>query len=239
MALFPRCALAAVFACCGFAQEFEVASIKASDRTAGSWMRLLPGGRLSASSWIKQLIQLAYGLEDYQVSGGPGWLTTQWYDMEAKAAKPDATREEMMAMLRTLLADRFQLQLRRDEREFPIFDLVVDKGGARLRPLPEGEKSQCARDNSAICGIRTPAQLAEWLRWAAGRPVLDRTGINGRFDILIDFDTYSVRGMTPPPEYDKPSMTAALREQLGLRLEPAKTMLPVLIVEKVERPSGN
>lgn len=224
---------------CGFAQQFEVASVRPSERTAGSWLRVLPGGRLSASSWVKQLIRLAYGVEDYQVSGGPGWLTTQWYDIEAKASAPETTREEMMAMLRSLLAERFHLQLRREEREFPVFELLVEKGGPKLRPLPEGERSRCGRDNSFVCGILTTTQLAESLRGLAGRPIFDRTGISGRFDILLDFDVYSIRGQTPPPDYDKPPMTTALREQLGMRLEPSKRALPMLIVEKVERPSEN
>src|SRR5271170_6135158 len=69
---------------------FEIASVKFSDRQAGSWFRFLPGGRLSATSWIKQAIQVAWGVEDYQVSGGPAWLTSDWYDIEAKATSAEA-----------------------------------------------------------------------------------------------------------------------------------------------------
>src|ERR1039457_3051481 len=89
---------------------FEVASVKPSAITAGSWVRFLPGGRLSAASWLKQLIQIAYGVEDYQVSGGPSWLTSQWYEIEAKAANASADRSEMTAMLRSLIEERFKLQ---------------------------------------------------------------------------------------------------------------------------------
>src|SRR5262245_17633238 len=85
---------------------FEVASVRPSGITAGSWVRFLPGGRLSAASWLKQLIQIAYGVEDYQVSGGPSWLNSQWYEIEAKAANASENRNEMRAMLRSLLADR-------------------------------------------------------------------------------------------------------------------------------------
>jgi uncharacterized protein (TIGR03435 family) len=145
----------------------------------------------------------------------------------------------MLPMLRTLLADRFGLQLRREEKEFPVYNLVADKGGPKLRPLKEVEPSRCTRDNSFICGIRTTAVLAESLKNIVGRPVFNETKVQGRFDILLDFDVYAIRGMATPPDYDKPQFATALREQLGLRLEPAKRMLPVLVVEKIDRPPEN
>jgi uncharacterized protein (TIGR03435 family) len=219
---------------------FEVASIKRSAVQAGSWLRFLPGGRLSATSWVKQLIQVAYGVEDYQVSGGPGWLTSDRYDIEAKAEKADAGRDEMTMMLRSLLADRFKLQLRQEaKRDFPVYGLVVDKNGPKLRPLKDGEVSRCGRDNSFMCGITTTAQLAKSLQYTVDRPVLDKTGLDGKFDVLLDFDTYSSRGQTPPPDYDKPSLASALQEQLGLRLQPQKESFPVLVVESIQRPTAN
>jgi len=227
------------FAQTATAPAFEVASIKRSDMQAGSWIRYLAGGRLSAMSWIKQLIQVAYGVEDYQVSGGPGWLTSDRYVIEAKAESADAGKTEMNMMLQSLLADRFKLKLRRETKDFDVYALVVDKSGPKLRPLKDGEASGCGRDNSFMCGITTVAQLAKMLQYTVGRPVLDKTGLDGRFDVLLDFDTYSSRGQTPPPDYDKPSLVTALREQLGLRLEPRKATFPMLAVETVQRPTEN
>jgi uncharacterized protein (TIGR03435 family) len=230
-----------------FAQEtarphFEVASIKPSDVTAGSWCRFLPGGRLDALSWIKQLIQIAYGVEDYQVTGGPSWLGTQWYDVQAKAPNPDADKAEMSLMLQSLLADRFKLQLRRDTVAIPVFALVIDKGdkGAfKLRPLKEGEPSHCGRDNSFACGLRTTADLAKSLQYIVKRPVLDQTNVAGRYDLLLDFDTYAIMDRTPPPDWNKPSLEAALAEQLGLKLAPQQATLPRLVVETIQRPTEN
>lgn len=219
--------------------SFEVASIKRSAVVAGSWCRFLAGGRLSATAWVKLLIQIAYGVEDYQVVGGPAWLTSDRYEIEAKAENSNAAKTEMLGMLRSLLADRFQLRLRRETREFNVYSLLVDKGGPRLVPLKEGEASRCGRNNSAICGITSVEQLAAWLKYVVGRPVLDETGVRGRFDVLIDFDTYTTQGRTPPPDYDKPSLQHALSEQLGLRLENKKAPFPVLVIESIERPSGN
>ncbi len=190
------------------APAFEVASVKYNQRTAGSWCRFLPGGRLSASSWVKQLIQVAWGVEDYEVSGGPGWLTTDWYDIEAKASGADAAKPEMALMLQSLLVDRFKLQLRHDRKVLAVYELRVDKNGPRLKPLKDGEASQCNRDNSFACGIRTPAQLAKSLQSLVDRPVIDKTSLDGRFDIVLDFDVYSSRGQTPPAgSINRPSST--------------------------------
>ncbi len=228
----------AAFAQTGATPSFEVASVKRSAAEAGSYCRFLPGGRLSAMSWVKQLIQIAYAVEDYQVTGGPGWLTTDRYDIEAKAENEGADKTQMLPMLQSLLADRFKLKIRTEQREFDTFDLVVEKSG-RLTPLKQGEPSRCGRDNSAWCGTNAVQQLANRLKYSVGRPVMDKTGISGRYDILLDFDTYSIRNQEPPPGYNKPSLTTALREQLGLRLQPAKAQYLVYIVDSIQRPTEN
>ena len=81
--------------------------------------------------------------------------------------------------------------------------------------------------------------LATWLRAIVGRPVLDKTGVAGRFELLLDFDTYSIRGQAPPADYNKPSVFEALKEQFGLRLEPQKAQTQVLVVESIRRPTEN
>jgi len=221
------------------APSFDVASVKLSGMKAGSWCRFLPGGRLEAVSWISQLLQIAYGVEDYQVVGGPGWFTSDRYDIQAKAENPDAGKSEMLLMLQSLLADRFKLKLHTETRDFPGFNLVLDKGGPKLRPLKEGEASQCGPGNSYVCGITTVADLANSLHHILRQPVFDKTDVEGRFDILLDFDTFTASGRTPPPDYDKPSLSQALRDQLGLRLEAQKAALPVLVIDSVERPAAN
>jgi uncharacterized protein (TIGR03435 family) len=219
--------------------RFEVAAIKRSNVTAGSWIRFLEGGRFSATSWVKQLIQVAYNVEDYQVIGGPSWLSSDRYEIEAKAENASAGKNEMLLLLRSLLADRFKLQIRQELRQFPVYELIVDGNAPKLRPLKEGEPSRCTRDNSVVCGISTTTELARFLKGSVGKPVVDKTGASGRFDILLDFDTYSARGEAVPPDYHKPALTTALREQLGLRLLPQKASFPVLVVASVERPTEN
>jgi uncharacterized protein (TIGR03435 family) len=229
----------AAFSQTAAAPSFDVASIRPSSEQAGSYLRFLPGGRLSVMSWIKQLIQIAYGVQDYQVTGGPQWLSTDRYYIEARTEKADATKPEMTAMLQTLLADRFKLRVRQETRDFPVYDLVVDKGGPKLNPLAKGENQQCVRGRDFVCGMTSPAQLANSIRPFAGRPVIDKTGLEGRYDVQLDFDTYSARGRTPPEDYDKPTLEHALEDQLGLKLVANKVALPVYVVESVERPTEN
>jgi uncharacterized protein (TIGR03435 family) len=90
--------------------------------------------------------------------------------------------------------------------------------------------------------------LATWLKYIVGRPVLDKTEVDGRFELLLDFDLYSIRaqrsrssirGQTPPQDYNKPSVFEALKEQFGLRLEPQKAPFPVLVVDSIQRPTEN
>jgi uncharacterized protein (TIGR03435 family) len=218
---------------------FDVASIRPSSNDAGSYLRFLPGGRFSAETWIKQLIQVAYGVEDYQVTGGPAWLGTDRYFIEAKTDKTDASKQEMTAMLKSLLADRFKLKVRQEMRDFDVYDLVLDKGGWKLKPMAKGEDFHCTRDNTFVCGITNPAQLANALKNILRRPVMDKTGIDGRYEVLLDFDNYEFSGGTPPPDYNKPSLENALEEQLGLKLVKAKEALPVYVVESIERPTDN
>ena len=233
------CGTLAAFSQTTAAPAFDVASIRPSSEQAGSYMRFLPGGRLSGMSWIKQVIQIAYGVHDYQVTGGPEWLNTDRYYIEAKTEKTDATKEEMTAMLQTLLTDRFKLRVRQETRDLTVYDLVVDKGGSKLKPLAKGEPQPCVRGRDFVCGMTSPEQLALSLRYFAGRPVIDKTGLEGRYDVQLDFDMYSARGQTPPADYDKPSLEQALEDQLGLRMVPAKMAMPMYVVESISRPSEN
>ncbi len=247
MPAVPRLAvniLVSVFCCAAFAQTatapaFDLASIKPSNAQFGSYLRYLPGGRFSGMTWIKQLIQAAYDVADYQVAGGPGWMNSDRYEIEAKAADPNTGAEEMKRMLQTLLTDRFKLKIRRETKDFAVYGLVVDKNGPKLKSLKPGEPGTCTRDNSEICGIRTTAQLANWLRSITRRPVLDQTNISGNFDVLLTFDIYELRNQTPPPDYNKAPLQVAIREQLGLRLEPQKASFPMIIVEDIQRPTEN
>ena len=282
-------ALLAMTACVLFAQpadrpKFEVASVKPTPAAARSiaGMRPLPGGRLHADNMsVRMLIANAYGVQDYQIAGAPAWLHDEGFDIEAKGAA-NSGKAQILLMLQSLLADRFQLQLHRETRELPVLALSLTRGGAKLPPPAEGgcmkpdatPPPQAPGANSlpacgsfnimgAAVGMRmrggdvSMAELIRQLSMILGRPVLDRTGISRHFDAHLQFttdemtaglmaawgtveghsETMAAAAANTPGA--PPNIGVALREQLGLKLDAAKGPVEVLVVDRVERPSGN
>jgi uncharacterized protein (TIGR03435 family) len=118
-------------------QAFDVASVKPAIGHVLDF-RILPGGRLHSTGLeLNAILQLAYGLEHHQISGGPAWLGTDRFDIEAKG---EPTKEQMLSMLQALLADRFQLRVHREMKEGNVHSLVLAKGGHKLKP-PTGDRS--------------------------------------------------------------------------------------------------
>jgi uncharacterized protein (TIGR03435 family) len=259
--------------------EFQVASIKPNTAVGarGMGVRALPGGRLSAlNAPVMMLIQNAYAIQASQVVGGPPWINSDGYDIEAKP-ESNTDRPHMWLMVQSLLADRFKLALHRETRELPIYALTMTKGG--LKPPPPNAGSCVTIDLSAPpppgtplgfpCGkvgvMGSPSgllqmqggkvpmpELVRVLAMVLGRPVADRTGVTGEFDVHLDFtpdeSTLGLPGAGgpgdpggPPLATDpgRPNIFAALQEQLGLKLSPAKGPVEVLVIDHVERPAAN
>ena len=239
---------------------FEVASIRAS-KTNESWFwNITPGGRfVCRNCTLKRLIVLAYRLQEYQVVGGPAWVSKDQFDVEAK---PDATSnptdEQSRQMLRKVLEERFHLRIRMETRNGPVYALVVVKNGPPRsvdRPLPAapGPPSdpngpmppgamRMASGNVSGNAISMPL-LARFLGQTLGRPVIDKTGLTGRYDIDIRWTPESAPLDLPPgapaPERDGPSLFTALQEQVGLKLESTTGPVQQLVIEDVARPSEN
>ena len=223
------------------APAFDVASVKPSTGNIADF-RVYPGGRLHITGQtVNIILRQAYGLEHYQISGGPPWLDTDRFDIEAKA-EGEPTREQMMVMLQTLLADRFQLKVRRETQDENVYALVVAKGGHKLKP-PTGDRSYVSLwrydpptepgVHYALRGKKADlALIAKHIGQQMSRPVVDRTGITGEFDFEVDF------AIDDKPE-SGPTLMAAIQATLGLKLEPAKAPMETLVVEHVEKPSAN
>lgn len=231
-------------------QTFEVASIKPSAALTVTETRRYPGGRFVASGvTLKDLIQRAYDVKDFQISGGPKWLHSERYDIAAKAGENIPRAQSLDPMIQALLADRFKLKIHRETREMPIYSLVVDRGGPKLQPNTTAPGPAWTKARGLLKGDRISMAMfaSDLLEAALNRVVTDNTNIPGNFDVRLTWTPEEEQAAgpagesLPAPATDiaVTSIFAALREQLGLRLEPRRGVVEVIVVDSAERPSEN
>lgn len=186
---------------------------------------------------LHQYLRVAYDLSESRIFG-PDWLDTDKYDI---TGKPPAGSHpaEIPQMLKTLLNERFHLTTHREMRELPVFEMVVAKGGLKMaistpeQPFPKPSGNPGGAMNA---GAGTMAEIAQRLAGAAGRPILDRTGLAGKYGFLL---IYARPSDQPTPD-GPPDFFTAVEQQLGLKLEPKKAPIEVLVVDNADRtPTGN
>jgi uncharacterized protein (TIGR03435 family) len=232
-------------------RAFEVASVKPHE---GPMYRLgvsTSGSRLNAdSSNVLMLVKYAYDLKNYQVSGIPPLLkedNTRW-DVVAKAEGDTVpTKAEFRQMLQSLLADRLNLIAHRETREMLVYALMTGKNGSKLKasaadaneagrigPRNGGRNYYVTLTKATVSGLIEILDGSGFL----DRPVVDRSGITGTFDIELTY-TPETRANLAAPDPDDIRIFSALQDQLGLRLEPQKAMIEMMVVDHVEKPSGN
>jgi len=222
-------------------QKFEVASIRpAADGTRGTSFDMFEGGLLRVTSvTLYSLIRSAWMLQSSQVSGGPGWLDSDRYDIEAKSGQPERIdTEHLQPLLQNLLVDRFALKFHWETRELPVYALVVDKSGPRLKPDPDAPmtilNTRHGSGKARIIGTKiSMEEFARSIGTELGRVAIDKTGLAGGYDVDFEWET------EPAADSLSPSIFTALREQLGLRLETQKAPVNVLVIDSVERASAN
>ncbi len=243
----PRIAMALCTVAVLTAQEperFEVVSIKPRPEPIDYTRDAVDGVSYHAAGLtLLSLIEDAYAMGRFQISGGPNWLTTARFDVEAKASgSAPLTWERARPMLQTMLANRFQLRVQRATREVPCYDLVAAKGGPKLKentdPGPPGGVATSADANGGHmrADSGTMARLVRNLAVPAGRPVVDKTVLVGKYHITLD---YAADSSPDAVNGSIPTLFTALQDQLGLKLEPSRTTQDTLVIESVERPSGN
>jgi uncharacterized protein (TIGR03435 family) len=253
-----------------FRPQFTAASIRpdSPDNEFSTELETeLAGGRLHARKIVlRSFIEEAYEVRPFQLLGGPRWIETQGYDIEATAERA-VSEKEMLLMMRTLLENRFRLKAHRETRALPVYNLAAANGGVKL---PAAKSSACVQPNPAgkppaiPCGraiqVTTPEgarmmgttvvmpELIRLLTTVLGRPVIDKTGVTRAFDFQLDFALDDVlAGLHPSHDYPLPatdpgkaaSILTAIQQQLGLKLEAAKGPVEVVVIDGVERPSGN
>jgi uncharacterized protein (TIGR03435 family) len=193
-------------------------------------MSTTPGLLVYTHVSLRDLIQQAYRVQRSQISG-PSWLDTERFDITARIP-PQPGRQQLPAMIQSLLADRFLLRLHRESRQLTAYALGVAKGGPKLEKAQSetGLRNSSRNARAHANGSVTMASLAEFLSRGLDRPVVDRTGLAGFYNVTLDWAADALENAASGP-----SIFTALQEQLGLRLNAVKAPVEILIVESVER----
>jgi uncharacterized protein (TIGR03435 family) len=238
-----------LLACCAFSQRtFEVASIRPHPDPPHSIGISTAGNRLTVeASFTGPIILYAYNLKSYQIDIPKSLYaaTDTMYDIAAKAGGDGTpSTDEFRQMLQALLADRFKLKFHREMREMQVYALVIGKNGPKLKEsVADTDSAANFRVNGRDYQVTMPKTTMDGvLRGISNafldRPVLDKTGLAGTYDLRLTYtpDIPSNRASSDPADI---SIFDAVQDQLGLKLEPQKAMIEVLVVDHVEKPSEN
>jgi len=235
--------------------KFDVASIKPADPDArGSSIMTNRGAGLNVTNMsLRAIITFAWNIRDFQLSGGPGWIGAERYDIIAKAEggetpgeKRSVLDEQLRERLRSLLSERFGFLAHYETRDEIVYTLSVAKSGSKLTAVTVPGNRQ---------GISTPGpgraqgfaatmkMLLVTLSDATSRPVLDKTGLTGMYDFVLewipDMANADPEGSPQPRVTAGSTIFTALQDQLGLKLESGKGPVDIVVIDRAERPSAN
>jgi uncharacterized protein (TIGR03435 family) len=173
------------------------------------------------------------------VTGGPKWMDSDRYNINAKAAGP-AKDPELLLMLRTLLVERFKLEVHRQSKPVSGYALVVAKSGLKIKPVEDtGNDSTSSHGGSLTAKGVSMARLSDWLARRLNAPVVDATGVPGVFNFKLEWTPEETSPGTPSSAGPDFSLVAALQEQVGVKLEARKVSMELIVVERAEKPSEN
>ena len=237
---------------------FDVLSVKPIEQSAGSFSVHSHPDSLTADGTLAHILEYAFNLHDFQITGGPGWLSTATWDIAIKVDQPpagwdalsnDARNAIQRQRMQAALAQRFALKCHFETKQLPVYNLVLAKGGPKpaLAATPadaakkgsfssHGEDAKVRMEGAGV----TLDQLAANLTRALGRTIIDKTGLTGIYDFTLTYapDTASAPSAAAP-DANGPTVFTALEEQLGLKLESAKGPVPVLVIDSIQKPSEN
>jgi uncharacterized protein (TIGR03435 family) len=218
--------------------RFDIASIKVNTSGGGtSYPEPAPGGRrvIATGQYLMALLMFAYDVSPLQVSGVPETFFEKKYDIEATCEEP-MTKAQLPHLFQTLLEERFHLSMHREVKEQAVYALIVGKGGSRLRETRHENESPGLRQagHSFTFTNATMANLVSVLSQVAGRKVLDKTGLSGRYDFQLSYAPD--RGGANDERSDSlpDSALTALREQLGMDLVPQRSQMEFIVVDHIE-----
>jgi len=246
--------------------HFDVASIRPTDPNTRGWrLNFTLDGLDAQRATLRMLIKEAYSAyEDGRILGGPSWLDADHFDIRARldpaaiSTYKDLTLAQRREMLRVLLTERFQLAIHPEQRSFPAFALRIAKGGPKLQKSLEAEslfngvKGYDAHITRSRRGLLegknfSMRDLAQDLEHPAQRFVVDETGLKDRYDFLLQWTPLDAsgnpidisNGTGDSPDESYPYLFTALEQELGLKLEPTKTMVEVFVIDHAQPPSSN
>lgn len=222
------------------AQEFEVASVRPANDDGHHDSDSDPGRYLVHNLTLKRLIAYAWEVDEGEVFGGPGWADSQGWDINARIPAEYAKRtpDQFLKMIQNLLADRFQLVIHREPRRISGYALVVTKKGSKMTlAKPSGNDSDFRSNNTHL--LATNVTMQGFARRLSrdrdiGKAVDDETGLTGKFDFELNWAREQAK--EDGSNDDRPSIFAALQEQLGLKLEPAKVPIQAIVIDRAEKP---
>jgi uncharacterized protein (TIGR03435 family) len=229
------------------APRFATASVKANTSIRnGMGNKFDPGMARWTNTPLQNLVQAAYGLRGYQIVGGPNWLRSDKWDIDARTDGP-ATRTQRNQMLQALIVERFGLKFHREMKDIPGYKLVIAKNGPKLREVKDGEASSIPAGTTVQSGliIGRQVRMMDWVDLFAsvlGCPFEDNTGLTGKYDFKLEWspDESQPNGGSEPVDPNRPSIFAALQEQLGLKLEVKKFPVEIFVIDHVDRvPTAN
>jgi uncharacterized protein (TIGR03435 family) len=251
--------------------HFEVSTIKPNNTriSRGFMPGFTADGYRADLVPLMLLIRQAYGVQGFQVAGGPEWINTEFYNVEAKMdgstaealskLRPDQLKIARQKMLQLLLEERFGLKVHRGTKDGSVYLLVVAKGGSKLHePKPGDDPGVLTADGGATQGYaqKTPTglivrglsapRIAILLSQQVKRPVVDKTGLTGTYNFTLDWAqelavtaAHDGEESDVAPDPGGVSILTAIQQQLGLKLEPGKGPVEVIVIDHADRPSGN
>ena len=223
---------------------YDVVSIKPDKSGSGHSSIDSSNYRYTATNVsLRRMLEDAYGVKEDLISGMPKAVNDARFDVMAKAVDPDLkvlsklTREQYRAMLRPFLMDRFQVKVHTEIKQMPVYEMVVVKGGPKFTEAAESSKEHSGTyiNNRELTAYSiSMTTLANSLYNQVQRTVIDKTGLTGKYDVALK---WSPEDSADPASDAAPPIFTALREQLGLKLQPATRPVEVLVVDHAEMPS--
>jgi uncharacterized protein (TIGR03435 family) len=244
IASFALCVSAVVYGQSAVTERFEVASVRptSADQSNNSSGGHSGRGRLTMSNvTLKRCIMGAFGVGPNQILGGPPWLDSDHYEIVAKAEQPVGDGI-LMAMLQTLLAERFKLAIHRETKTIQALVLEVAKNGPKVEKAEGGESTTNSGRGLLDARNTTMDRFAEVLSRQMDLPVVNRTGLEGVFNLKLKWTPESAKQIKPGADgaaMEGPSIFTAIQQQLGLRLRSQKMPVEILVIDHAEKPSEN